>query len=425
MSPRKIISKTFALLCLTGFLCQTIEICYRYFHYFTSSYVSVGEIRQLDTPSLSLCIRYLDIIDRQRAVKYGLSPQFPKRNADVYKEESTLTVKQILDLTPKTTEVMSNCAFRDQRTHISQFNNEKSRCRFEMLITKYYTQMYVCYTFTHTKFRKFNFNRIISTTDFNMILGTVIMTDIIDQSRLLFLTLYISNDGDSNLPVMSKRYAPLIRRRSNVEPVTVLVNNFYSLTYQLIKGRMLPFPYDTKCKDYDYNMNDCYFNCLMRYYKEINRIPSSVMIVKPYNIKPISTTDLTNSSLSDIIIHAETVCDSECYIHTCDFSFAVTDYQAIRRPDFNLTFRIFAPNRPTITVTAIPRLQMQEFLIYIMSCCGIWGGVSVMSFDPSKWLEKFIIRTAEKYLRRRRLRNLKVGDHNGNLHQNQTTPGQP
>lgn len=52
----------------------------------------------------------------------------------------------------------------------------------------------------------------------------------------------------------------------------------------------------------------------------------------------------------------------------------------IRSEQFDgLKFRLYVANEPTVQTVMKPKLSLTEFLVYVLSCFGIWLGLSFYS----------------------------------------------
>src|SRR5690349_8893744 len=97
---RPIVATSYWIGCLIGFIIQSNEICKVYFAYKTTTLIELFIPEELQIPSLSVCIRYFEILNRTDHEKYGLSKDPPIPFDQILNEISRLTVEQIFKLTP-------------------------------------------------------------------------------------------------------------------------------------------------------------------------------------------------------------------------------------------------------------------------------------------------------------------------------------
>lgn len=102
-TPRRfvkpLLTVTFWVGCVIGFLFQSMEVCQMYFGYKTRTSIELKVPVNLSVPSLSLCFRYVDVLNRTNHAKYGLNPHPPRAGHPQWNETHLLTIKQIFDVT--------------------------------------------------------------------------------------------------------------------------------------------------------------------------------------------------------------------------------------------------------------------------------------------------------------------------------------
>src|SRR6266702_4011468 len=102
LSFSKLVSLTIVLLCMVGFIFQIKEVCIEYFNYTTITKTMINIGSTLSVPSLVVCPKIVDILDRFNASVYGILPHRPILLEELKEEYGKLTVGQIFNLTPPT-----------------------------------------------------------------------------------------------------------------------------------------------------------------------------------------------------------------------------------------------------------------------------------------------------------------------------------
>jgi hypothetical protein len=85
--------------CLCGLLLQVHNLSLIYFSYKTTSRIIPHLQDELPCPALALCIRYLDILDPNRAQAYGINIESSEE--ELSQILSNFTVPVLFELTPR------------------------------------------------------------------------------------------------------------------------------------------------------------------------------------------------------------------------------------------------------------------------------------------------------------------------------------
>lgn len=141
----KFLSKVFLIFCIGGFSLQSGQVATEYFAFRTSTRVEVMTGYNVFNPTLSLCIRFTDILDRKRAYEFGVcrreSPSCERSDF------SRLTLKQIYEFTPPVRDVISSCLHRNPEKPYIVKRSQSQECQTLVFnVTKFSMQRFICYS---------------------------------------------------------------------------------------------------------------------------------------------------------------------------------------------------------------------------------------------------------------------------------------
>lgn len=221
------------------------------------------------------------------------------------------------------------------------------------------------------------------------------------------------------------------------------MKNYYrfQMTYNTLQIERLPSPYDTNCLDYKeeagiFSAIECRNVCLLnRTLSRIKKIPFSITVWNAteiylsyiesgeftpevdfaidfyatrqefysslMNFKHLSNLDMAKADISDRMVAIEDECNRECFRPDCYETLTMTkvyyDYpekeESVEK--IPLTFEVMVPTKPSIRIIHGVKMSLTEYLVSVLSCFGIWFGLSVLSVNPFKLTLDFASRAAQ------------------------------
>lgn len=143
------------LFCILGFLYQVSRFTDEYFKYATESELSVNMPDEITPPDLTICFRYIDVIDVPTLGKvYGKSLKSLEQaeKGDNYTKlqleiTTSCYIKDIFNYTPNTSTVISKCAVKRTTDYDFYHYESSEECNKQFIIFKFYLQEYICYRF--------------------------------------------------------------------------------------------------------------------------------------------------------------------------------------------------------------------------------------------------------------------------------------
>lgn len=200
-------------------------------------------------------------------------------------------------------------------------------------------------------------------------------------------------------PTESIHFAPELKRFinwSDSQPYT----NIYSLTYQFIHNWYLPYPYRTKCINYDqeYHTPFCSTNCtkaqlimrckVNRTLEYLGKVPFTDIIRESepidMNHTLLHNRQLYHRNVSKIYNEIEKLCHEKYNRLACTDRVYRTSKIAEEIFDKSNIFRVYLPMNSNIFIQYEPMLDLLEYFTYMMSCLGIWTGLSVLDLNVFK-----------------------------------------
>lgn len=375
MHPKKLkisLSVTFHLLCILGFIFQAREIFQMYFTYLTSTLISIEPPDEEVTPSTSICIRYVDILNRTQMDEDKVSPTL------IVNSISRLVIKDIFKYTPSSNDTLDTCSFRPSIGRHMEENLNSSICNSIFKVDKYYTQEFICYQYTLTISKTYTLRWVAHSDMYSF---QVYRLHIRLPGSSLVLSV-LSNEHP--FPLYSKTFGTI--RWIKVSDTTFRGIN---LNYQRKEVQLLEPPYDTNCHP-SQGIAECIRSCHIEGFKSLRLFPSSEITDEPLNIRHSIPDDNRNESYYRFADQVYLDCRSRCRRQKCRttifFTKATTFDQGKSSLNWTFPVLVFGADTNAIIVISTPKVYFLDFLIYICSSIGLWFGISVASLNPAKWI---------------------------------------
>lgn len=143
------------LFCVLGFLYQVSRFTDEYFRYATESELSVNMPDEITPPDITICFRYVDVIDvpalsKERSVKIKSLEEAKKGDNYTHLIQNIMFhsyIRDVFNLTPSGQKVIAECDVK--KTSDYEFYKFKSpeECNKHFIVFKFYLQEYICYRF--------------------------------------------------------------------------------------------------------------------------------------------------------------------------------------------------------------------------------------------------------------------------------------
>ena len=179
--------------------------------------------------------------------------------------------------------------------------------------------------------------------------------------------------------------------------------NIYCQNYTI---HTLGYPYDKySCDSYPNQYFNCFANCIKEMtINKLKRVPYSVFIDEPLNLKMISYLMVQNKTFSKLISSISSKCKKQCPTHSCLYSYCMTMARTTTSMDSvtkekGSTIRVETTGQPNVFVNYHPSLPLLDFIIYILSSLGTWFGLVIISCDPFDFIHKFWQKLQGKQIR--------------------------
>ena len=376
---RNWIKSGFFLLAVLGFCTQVIQVSILYFEYRTATQVKL-DLRDFLTPhSYLICIRYGDILDRERLFKdTGRKVrQIPDLDEGIA-EESTLTIQEIFEYTPKPEDVIKACFYRssDMTFAVRQLKS----CNQLFNVTKSFTLEFVCYRFQlKREFEQMPMEAAVQSRYKQYTIFDLTLNDSFKTANYLIPIAFVGR-----LPYESRRFSESALIRS-IPPSDSMEYNWINVFSSDFIKKKLEAPYDTGCirrENDDYHI--CKRDCLVsRFRKKFHKLPFTEFLEQPYNLKTISTAELEDPAIASQIRQVYQGCKRKCYFIPCYMIYTKTTFRTILFREFPLAFSAMTPTEADIVTEAKETMSFVEYFSFITGCFGTWFGLSFMSCEPA------------------------------------------
>ena len=380
---QQITLQAYYLICLLGFLYQSGNLCYDYFQYKTNSIVEISAADEYPYQSLGICLHYHYLLNRSHYQEYDIAATSEEVSNSLEtdrmawdKDYSALTQRQVLELTPETTDVVIGCRLRDKNNlRVRSYN--ASQCLTNFTVRKGVRGEEICYHIYPKNDMTFSWSKVATSYhnqervyDFTLNFKTSIT---MKATLLSFAPTIIGKR-----PLLSRNFAQRMSIYSNnIILLSSLINTYYSL----------PPPYDTQCKA-DLVPQICLYSCMLPKLSLLNRLPYSSLLNEPTNQKILNHQDMKNSSISKDIAKYSRRCSKKCSGDPCHEIVTFTASNIYAEESQYLTLVSILPSAPTIKIYYTPSTGPLQFFLYICNCFGIWFGLSILSLDPHAFWQK-------------------------------------
>lgn len=375
------------MLCCFGLKMQIIHVSKQYFSYQTMTKISMSFPVQLPPPALSVCFRFgdiadLDLVDKICPINRSWSPGQIHR-----KIFEKLTLRQIFDVVPESSNAIGYCNIRFPGRYVMK-GYRKAYCYKFFNVTRYYMQEYMCYRVIMNINDTYNFESVSQAESARGKIYNILFR-LADFGRTESMSVIIHR---KKVPTNSRYYSPIIRRaftkNSSYSPYVK-----FHFTYSMTDIEKLPSPYDTKCGTIDgLTMRDCKKKCLIDgTLATFNKLPFNWIIEHQdptidINKHLIRKEDFMNATVDRTFDELELSCRVKCNIAHCHLTSYNTQLLSTDQEEDEdyMSFAVYLPQQQNILVKHVPLMEINEYLIYIMSCLGTWLGLSVMDVNPSR-----------------------------------------
>ena len=361
LSP-KYLYLIFLAACLGGCSYQVIVLSQQYFNYITTSRVDAQMEFNHQFFGITLCIPFKQL-----------------SNAT----ETNLKISEMFDLTPGAGDTLLSCKFRLHHNNRMQiFDHNQCLNYFEPM--KYYTAGSICYQYHPRSHLNYSISNVANAITDPLIVYVLYLSEELKNVEELQVFAFLF--AQRTFPQFSRKFSGTIMNFS--------VDNTILIRTKVDNYTLLPAPYDTKC---DNRRPSGYLDCLNELtVRHLNRFSYTEATAKPLHLIPLSYSDLSNKTLSNIWTAVQKQCDRERYSFTCTFSITSTHVEHTFTADAKNNTLILigsVPYSAGFSIITKPTLTAIEYFSGLCSAVGTWFGFSVLSIRPSK-LQRFMKTTS-------------------------------
>ncbi|KAI1282012.1 hypothetical protein HDE_13211 [Halotydeus destructor] len=374
-----------------GLVYQLNDIITMYFRYETVTVLDISVPEEITAPALSMCFLFPEVIDSDnlsnRHVRIHIKRQLTTHPLTLG-DFADVTLAEILEAAPKP-DFLKLCSIRYP---YSYSRIDKTEYCDAFGVQRYFKQQFICYQISLFELSNtvYSFEYIQNALKSPGLFFELFMDkNRFNRTSVIQFTVHSADlkpRGTSAFPVEGNRKSSALRV-SEVFPAEKDVSMDlweYYLTYNLFSSKLLGAPYRSDCLDYgtvEYeSRGHCVDTCMTRMTKAglgLYAFPA-VSTTGP-KLKLIMEADLAKPEVADQLAQFRDQCGQLCRRPNCVEDIYVTK---LIRSDPNLGYfkiRLNVANRPTIVIEAKGKLSLPDLLVYVLSCFGIWYGLSLYS----------------------------------------------
>lgn len=192
-------------------------------------------------------------------------------------------------------------------------------------------------------------------------------------------------------------YRPDMKKMGDLSEKVMSINRLISLTYQLYQTYLLPPPYNTECYNYTApgskwkSQAHCFETCFNEtVYNVFGLDSSSIPTFEPSDHRRFRAWLPEYRQYED-------GCRKKCPMKDCQYNDFIPAILSAG-DSFWPEFRLHATNHPVVRQTAVAKMDLTEYVTFVLSCVSFWLG-----FSPLDLLlqAKVIVRISKKQSRNR------------------------
>ena len=390
----KMFNWTFRLMCVIGAVIHVSVITVQYLKYETSNNVIMDIPKKFKPPDLSVCFRYADIIDDFR-YESDTKRKLPKPNFANYREaferidriSTTLTLGDVLKYTPSAIDAIVKARIR-LPNQLPLFSIDGANLGQYYKIVQFHVFRHICYKIIDITNHLYLVRTIASSQDSPGTLYRLYFNlSLFDNGRHLIIMTSIDTVQNA-LP-----HAMVLQRSSGYDDSRN--NHNYSLfSYDRIDNTLLPPPFTTNCMNYPpiyhYNSLYCESDCVNKLTYDRLGLASFSQALAAGDIEYLDSKVLQvhqlaeNRTMAAIYNRIGRECAKKCRQPSCRTQIFVTRFIERGEAQFVNTFEVELKmaTSPDMKIVNQPAIEFSTFLIYVLSCFGIWLGLSISNFNP-------------------------------------------
>lgn len=168
---------------------------------------------------------------------------------------------------------------------------------------------------------------------------------------------------------------------------SLAVNHYkFRVSYSVISIQRLAYPYKTNCQNYETSdQQTCQQTCLNDgTQRRFGKISFSTITKLPLDLKHVSPWDVDNETFRHQFNALAISCDATCKKDNCFDTITSTKVTAFESRICSY-FQVNYPTDSYFRIRFLARITFTEYLVYrvyILSCLGIWFGVSIINLNP-------------------------------------------
>ena len=369
IANKKLGELCFLMICVAGFLYQVFGVSLIYFEYDTVSSIQFVMEPSAPLPKLAVCLTYSDVINSHQI--------------------KSLTVNEIFSLTPEADSAVISVSYRTKDTLLTSkgvrdgpFNSQTKALVDIISVDKFLHDVLVCYRISWFDTRSIEWYFSASSIQTSGVLYSIVLnkTAFGSASKIRVVPYH------GTYPYGSYFFSPVIDRWANNKSDDKNTVNHVVVGYAVLNVSLLHPPYKPTCShNAETSRGTCLLNCFTRELSKFDRIPPQVVVNEPSDMKRLSEQDLlSNETVHEEVTQRSKYCLELCSYLLCDYDTTLTTpIQTIVGGD-ELRVTVTVDQAPERRIASMPRLETEEFVVYICSCFGIWFGLSVIRLNPSR-----------------------------------------
>lgn len=362
----------FRIGCFAAFLLQLVSVSQRYFAFPTRTRVEQSVAGKLLIPHLAVCARYSELV---------VQDPVPLTDDSIYRIAKKETVADLFRMSPSPEESLVGCATRStDNPYLMQWKSQKE-CLMQFEVRKFYMQESMCYQFRWRKESYANHDQVAHSIHYGGVFYILSLSQSMDRVYHMRPILFTSNS-----PIGSRMYGETVVRRASESMSSETYSNLYEITYAYTEFQMLEYPYDTMCIKTN-GTNNCVRNCVIdQVFRKLKKLPFTEIIYEDdprTKVHHLNQDDLNNKTTYKTYKAIQELCGHRCRGNSCKYSRASSKTNSELRPEHtNIRLVVMIPDTSTTTIIHEARMYPVEFVVILLSCFGIWFGLSVIALNP-------------------------------------------
>ena len=376
------------MICVLGLITHLSLITIKYFDYETTTAVYLQFRDSVESPALSVCFRYIELLDHDWAISRFGRKLLDGSTSHTEAIARNITLAEIFDHTPSVDDILIEGRTRDETTYRVEQLKSPASVQRKFQVWRFFSQDWLCYRVQTRHNGIYSYGQVATSVNPGMLFQFGFDGLLFNRTIYLAPILHRINE----LPCKSIYFAPIINHISDYQL------NFYRVINEKVENHFLERPYASDWVDHHGMRRTSIGKC-------VTQLTIDRFRMVPYAEVQLESKIYFNTATN--ILHPHTIADNQtlrsefekirdhCHqlyrnidCHTTTYLSHVVSREERKSPK-SISFRVYQSKTPTYLTIHQPMEDFFSFGLMALSCFGVWLGLSLADFNPIHLMNLF------------------------------------